>query len=204
MSWKFSLAIWVLTLVVILLAAENKVPQLSLIKARSSSNDKIPQISVRFPNGKWDKLVLNRYYYEEYERSIFKDIENCRFIGRLSEETEACVAMTGCPASADEAVEITILSENVVDTFMYKWYQNGSVIPIEDPFRIATAEVCVTFFGSIRNYILSRNILCCLRPKNTLRFFHSLVIFKRMKIKMNWDWKKILNIVVHVQLLVVL
>ena len=202
MSWKFSLAIWVLTLVVILLAAENKVPQLSLIKARSSSNDKIPQISVRFPNGKWDKLVLNRYYYEEYERSIFKDIENCRFIGRLSEETEACVAMTGCPASADEAVEITILSENVVDTFMYKWYQNGSVIPIEDPFR--TAEVCVTFFGSIRNYILSRNILCCLRPKNTLRFFHSLVIFKRMKIKMNWDWKKILNIVVHVQLLVVL
>ena len=171
MSWKFSLAIWVLTLVVILRAAENKVPQLSLIKARSSSNDKIPQISVRFPNGKWDKLVLNRYYYEEYERSIFKDIENCRFIGRLSEETEACVAMTGCPAgSLDEAVEITILSENVVDTFMYKWYQNGSVIPIEDPFRTEAAEVCVTFFGSIRNYILSRNILCCLRPKNTLSF----------------------------------
>ena len=165
MSWKFSLAIWVLTLVVILLAAEIKVPQLSLIKARSSSNDNVPQISVRFPNGKWDRLVLNRYYAShEYERSWkSKDTENCRFIGRLSEETEACVAMTGCPASAgsslDEAVEITILSENVVDTFMYKWYQNGSVIPIEDPFRIA--EVCVTFFGSIRNYILSRNILCC-------------------------------------------
>ena len=153
----------------ILLAAENKVPQLSLLK---SSNDKIPQISVRFPNGKWDKLVLNRYYAShEYERSWkSKDTENCRFIGRLSEETEACVAMTGCPASAagsslDEAVEITILSENVVDTFKYKWYsQNGSVIPIEDPFR--TEAVCVTFFSSIRNYILSRNILCCLRPKN--------------------------------------
>ena len=197
MYWKFSL--WILTLDFLILLAENKVPQFALLKARSS-NDQIPQISVRFPNGKWDKLVLNRYYASN-ERSIFKDIENCRFIGRLSEETEACVAMTGCPASADEAVEITILSENVVDTFMYKWYQNGSVIPIEDPFRIA--EVCVTFFGSIRNYILSRNILCCLRPKNTLRFFHSLVIFKRMKIKMNWDWKKILTIDVHVQLQIV-
>ena len=154
MSWKFSLAIWVLTLVVILRAAENKVPQFSLLKeALSSSNDNVPQISVRFPNGKWDKLVLNRYYAShEYERSWkSKDTENCRFIGRLSEETEACVAMTGCPASAgsslDEAVEITILSENVVDTFKYKWYsQNGSVIPIEDPFRTEAAEVCVTFF----------------------------------------------------------
>ena len=194
MSWKFSF--WILTLDFVILLAE-KVPQFALLKARSS-NEQIPQISVRFPNGKWDKLVLNRYYASN-ERSIFKDIENCRFIGRLSEETEACVAMTGCPASADEAVEITILSENVVDTFMYKWYQNGSVIPIEDPFRIA-AEVCVTFFGSIRNYILSRNILCCLRPKNTLRFFHSLVIFKRMKIKMNWDWKKILTIDVQLQI----
>ena len=200
MSWQFSF--WILTLDLVILLAENKVPQFALLKARSS-NEQIPQISVRFPNGKWDKLVLNRYYASN-ERSIFKDIENCRFIGRLSEETEACVAMTGCPAgSLDEAVEITILSENVVDTFMYKWYQNGSVIPIEDPFRIATAEVCVTFFGSIRNYILSRNILCCLRPKNTLRFFHSLVIFKRMKIKMNWDWKKILTIDVHVQLQIV-
>ena len=194
MSWQFSF--WILTLDFVILLAENQVPQFALLKARSS-NDQIPQISVRFPNGKWDKLVLNRYYTSN-ERSIFKDIENCRFIGRLSEETEACVAMTGCPASADEAVEITILSENVVDTFMYKWYQNGSVIPIEDPFR--TAEVCVTFFGSIRNYILSRNILCCLRPKNTLRFFHSLVIFKRMKIKMNWDWKKILTIDVQLQI----
>ena len=194
MSWQFSF--WILTLDFVILLAENKVPQFALLKARSS-NEQIPQISVRFPNGKWDKLVLNRYYASN-ERSIFKDIENCRFIGRLSEETEACVAMTGCPASADEAVEITILSENVVDTFMYKWYQNGSVIPIEDPFR--TAEVCVTFFGSIRNYILSRNILCCLRPKNTLRFFHSLVIFKRMKIKMNWDWKKILTIDVQLQI----
>ena len=194
MSWQFSF--WILILDLVILQAENKVPQFALLKARSS-NDQIPQISVRFPNGKWDKLVLNRYYASN-ERSIFKDIENCRFIGRLSEETEACVAMTGCPASADEAVEITILSENVVDTFMYKWYQNGSVIPIEDPFR--TAEVCVTFFGSIRNYILSRNILCCLRPKNTLRFFHSLIIFKRMKIKMNWDWKKILTIDVQLQI----
>ena len=140
MYWKFSF--WILTLDLVILLAENQVPQFALLKARSS-NEQIPQISVRFPNGKWDKLVLNRYYTSN-ERSIFKDIENCRFIGRLSEETEACVAMTGCPAgSLDEAVEITILSENVVDTFMYKWYQNGSVIPIEDPFRIA--EVCVTF-----------------------------------------------------------
>ena len=147
MSWQFSF--WILTLDLVILLAENQVPQFALLKARSS-NDQIPQISVRFPNGKWDKLVLNRYYASN-ERSIFKDIENCRFIGRLSEETEACVAMTGCPASAgsslDEAVEITILSENVVDTFKYKWYsQNGSVIPIEDPFRTEAAEVCVTFF----------------------------------------------------------
>ena len=106
--------------------------QLTLLSYKSTHE--IPQISVRFPNGKMDKLVLN-YYHKP---------ENCRFIGRLSEETEACVAMTGCPGSSDK-MEITILSENVVDTYMYKWYPNGTVIPIivEDPFT-----VCVTFFSS--------------------------------------------------------
>merc|ERR1719189_3331142 len=61
------------------------------------------------------------------------DSRDCRYIGHLRSEPEACVAMTGCVGSED--VEFTILSEHAPESGMYTWNIDGQVENLENPFE---------------------------------------------------------------------
>ena len=91
------------------------------------SLDGSPSVSIAFPDGYTDTLILSRYYSNENDR--LAQTEKCHFFGHLEGEPEACIALTGCPGSDD--LEFTIMSEHSSDT-MFKWNKNGEVQVIEN------------------------------------------------------------------------
>ena len=105
-------------------------PRFGLIQERSFNG--APSVSIAFPDGYKDTLVLERYYANEEER--MERTEACHYIGHLANEPEACVAMTGCVGSDD--VQFTIMSAHATDSPMYKWTKEGIVEIIESPFKV--------------------------------------------------------------------
>merc|ERR1712153_248401 len=122
-----------------LAATEGKAlsPRFGLIQERSFNG--APSVSIAFPDGYKDTLVLERYYANEEER--MERTEACRYIGHLKNEPEACVAMTGCVGSED--VQFTIMSTHATESPMFKWTTEGGVEIIESPFKngLAKSEV---------------------------------------------------------------
>merc|ERR1711971_1524356 len=100
-------------------------PTFSMVEERSS--DRSPQVSVTFPDGYQDNLVLSRFDANDEDRMANK--EHCNFIGHLENEPEACVAMTGCSGSED--VHLTIVSKHVMQSSMFTWKKDGSVEVID-------------------------------------------------------------------------
>jgi len=112
-------------------------PRFGLIQERSFNG--APSVSIAFPDGYKDTLVLERYYANEEER--MERTEACHYIGHLANEPEACVAMTGCVGSDD--VQFTIMSTHATESPMFKWTKEGDVEIIESPFKngLAKSEV---------------------------------------------------------------
>ena len=108
-------------------------PRLALSQDRSL--DGSPSVSIAFPDGYTDTMVLSRYYSNENDR--LARTENCHFFGHLEGEPEACIALTGCPGSDD--LEFTIMSEHSTDA-MFKWKKDGKVELIESPFHGGKAQ----------------------------------------------------------------
>merc|ERR1712238_336869 len=104
-------------------------PRFGLIQERSFNG--APSVSIAFPDGYKDTLVLERYYANEEER--MERTEACHYIGHLANEREACVAMTGCVGSED--VQFTIMSTHATESPMFKWTTEGNVEVIESPFK---------------------------------------------------------------------
>ena len=104
------------------------VPRLAFSQDRSF--DGSPRVSISFPDGYTDTMVLSRYYSNENDR--LARTENCNFFGHLEGEPDACIALTGCPGSDD--LEFTIMSEHSSDT-KFKWNKNGEVQVIESKAR---------------------------------------------------------------------
>merc|ERR1712086_1089885 len=104
-------------------------PRFGLIQERSFNG--APSVSIAFPDGYKDTLVLERYYANEEER--MERTEACHYIGHLANEREACVAMTGCIGSED--VQFTIMSTHATESPMFKWTIEGNVEVIESPFK---------------------------------------------------------------------
>jgi len=109
------------------------VPRFALNQDRSV--DGSPSVSIVFPDGYADTLVLSRYYSNQADR--LARTEKCHFIGHLEGEPTACVGLTGCPGTED--VEITIMSEHSPET-MFKWRKNGVVHIIESAFKDGKAR----------------------------------------------------------------
>ena len=107
-------------------------PRFGLIQERSFNG--APSVSIAFPDGYKDTLVLERYYANEEER--MERTEACRYIGHLENEPEACVAMTGCFELED--VHFTILSVHAAKSSMFKWAKNGNVEIINSSFKVHT------------------------------------------------------------------
>ena len=104
------------------------VPSFTLNAERSL--DGSPSVTVAFPDGYQDTLILNKFYTNEEERLEEED-DTCAYIGHLENEPEACVAMTGC--FGQEAVEFSIASTHALDAGTYSWNMDGTVHVIENP-----------------------------------------------------------------------
>ena len=90
-----------------------------------------PRVSVVFPNGFEDNLVLNQFYANEEDRMA--GLDRCHYFGHLANEPKACIAMTGCVGFED--VEFTILSTHAKTLHMFKWTKDGNV-EILDFFKV--------------------------------------------------------------------
>ena len=93
------------------------IPSFQLIEERSSQDQ--PLVQVSFVDGSSDFLLLRKY----------ENLDG-HFIGHLENEPTACVAMVRHP----EHVELTILSDRIVDSSMYKWHNDGLVELIPEVF----------------------------------------------------------------------
>ena len=76
-------------------------------------------MKVNFADGSSDFLVLSKY----------EGLDG-HFIGHLANEKTACVAMVNHP----EHAELTIMSNRVVGSTMYKWHNNGNVELVPEVF----------------------------------------------------------------------
>ena len=97
-----------------------------------------PKISITFPDGYTDNLILNHFFPEEDR------IEGCHFIGHLDQEHEACVAVTGCVGSED--LQFTIMSEHAMESSLFKWKKDGSVELIKSPHKVFHKIQFVLYF----------------------------------------------------------
>ena len=84
--------------------------------------DGSPSISITFPDGYQDNLVLTNQNQDRND-------DNCIYLGHFEKETSACVAMTGCPGSED--LEFTIFSSHSERSGTMKWNLDGSVKLLE-------------------------------------------------------------------------
>jgi len=105
----------------------------NLVEERSANG--APTVTVQFPDGYTDTLVLSRYYSSEEDRMA--GAEECHYIGHLANEREACAAMTGCVGSED--IDFTIMSSHAASS-MFKWTKDGKVEVIESPFKNGKAR----------------------------------------------------------------
>ena len=109
-------------------------PRFGLIQERSFNG--APSVSIAFPDGYKDTLVLERYYANEEER--MERTEACHYIGHLANEHDACAAMTGCIGSED--IDFTIMSTHA-DSTMFRWTKDGKVEVIESPFKVKSNRI---------------------------------------------------------------
>lgn len=106
-----------------------KLPKFQLLADRSE--DGSPGLSVTFPNGVQDRMVLSKFYSSDEDK--LERLDLCHFLGFLADEPEAAVAMTGCPGQDD--LEFTIMSKHLGESPMFKWNRDDSVELIENPFK---------------------------------------------------------------------
>ena len=100
--------------------------------SNKKSYDGVPSVSVVFPDGYKDTLVLSKFHANDEDR--IANEEHCNYAGHLANEPEACVAMTGCFEYED--VHFTILSDHAAESSMFKWTKNGNVEIIDNSFKV--------------------------------------------------------------------
>ena len=105
-----------------------------MVEERSS--DRAPQVSVTFPDGYQDNLVLSRFDANDEDRMANK--EHCNFIGHLENEKTACVSLTGCASSDD--LHFTINSKNSGSSNMYILHKDGYLELVERAFKVRSFQ----------------------------------------------------------------
>ena len=105
-------------------------PAFTFSEERSSNGS--PSVSIVFPDGFEDTLVLRKYHANEEDRIANED--HCNYLGHLANEPEACVAMTGCFGSED--VHFTILSVHAEESSMFMMTKDGNVEIIDSSFKV--------------------------------------------------------------------
>ena len=88
----------------------------------------IPDISITFPNGRQDELILEKHFPNEEAR--LANEEHCNYFGHLKNDPEACVAVTGCYGRDD--LEFTVMSEHVLGPNMFVLQKDGQFRGVEN------------------------------------------------------------------------
>ena len=126
-------------------------PSFSVIPERTSNG--APSISVAFPDGYTDTLILSKFYGNEEDRTA--GLDRCHYFGHLANEPKACIAMTGCVGFED--VEFTILSNHAKTLHMFKWTKDGNV-EILDFFKvISRLSEGLVLFTKLKSSITFKN-----------------------------------------------
>ena len=105
-------------------------PRFNILEERSSNG--APSVSVTFPDGHRDNLVLSRFDANDEDRMA--SVEHCNFIGHLENEKTACVSLTGCASSDD--LHFTINSKNSGSSNMYILHKDGHLELVESAFKV--------------------------------------------------------------------
>ena len=115
-----------------------------------------PHLSVTFPDGYTDSLILNKHGEGD---------DYCHYLGHLEKEREACVAMTGCIGQED--VHLTILSTHATRSASMLWRSTGSVEYIDPPLPSSGNEELlkeanlstVKYDISVPIFLFAKNVL---------------------------------------------
>ena len=107
---------------------EEFLPALSLLEDRSA--DGSPSVGLTLPGGRSDTIVLERFYAVEDDELNNNGTDHCHYTGRLTNDPEASVAVTGCPGGSED-VEFTILSQ-YLNSSIFQWSMDGGVKLIPD------------------------------------------------------------------------
>ena len=73
-------------------------PTFSLLEDRSA--DGSPSVGLTLPSGRSDTIVLERFYASEDDDELNNGTDYCHYSGRLANDPEASVAVTGTLFSA--------------------------------------------------------------------------------------------------------
>ena len=103
---------------------------ISFTSIEERSNKDHPLIQVTFSDGSSDFLILSKY----------ENLDG-HFIGHLENEPKACVAMVNHP----EHSELTIMSDRIGNSTMYKWKHNNGddVEVIPELFSSGESDIMV-------------------------------------------------------------
>ena len=87
-----------------------------------------PKITVSFSNGIRDYLDL------EPHGQIARELGKCNYLGRLHNDSESSVAITGCLRKPGDIMEVTILSKNNINKMFVVDFE-GNTKTIKGRFR---------------------------------------------------------------------
>ena len=132
----------------------------------------VPIVTVTFPNGHEDTLILDRHYSLEEDR--IKQVEACNYIGHLEKDTDACVAMTGCIGLED--VEFTIMSEHATESPMFKWTKEDNVEIIKHPYLVKNKHLKQNFVAKLPISLLTFFKSCNLERNQAKQFLGATII----------------------------
>ena len=93
----------------------------------------IPEIDIIFPDGHEDELVLEKHFPNE--EAQMENGDHCNYFGRLKNDPEACVAVTGCYGMDD--IEFTIMSEHAPKENKFVLEKNGDLKVIKSVFEVS-------------------------------------------------------------------
>ena len=108
-------------------------PKITILNPDSANA--IPLIAITFSDGHEDIFNLERHYLSEADR-IAKKI-NCNFIGHLENDSEACVAVTGC---VGQKMEFTINTKHSEHN-KFILHVNGNLETVESPFKVKSVTI---------------------------------------------------------------
>ena len=88
----------------------------------------IPEIAITFPDGHEDELILEKHFPNDQARMENED--HCNYFGRLKNDPQACVAVTGCYGR--DKLEFTVMSDHSLYHYMFVLENDGQLKAVEN------------------------------------------------------------------------